>query len=305
MMRKSFFIGAIFILLSSTLLWAREDVPDSKDHPIISRYLGSKIIHYERKKFDRYSLLTGPVKDIKNAPTMRLEGTVTKITYRAPKDRSVFEVYKNYELALEKADFEAIYQGEGNEVRNVGTFLSKVNREHTGGFWEGDRYYLSAKSTDNKFYISLYVKYYPDGPLTVLAVVEPKTMETELVTVRMMKDQIAKTGKVAIYGIYFDFDSAEIKKESRPTIDEIAKLLKDNPDLKLFVVGHTDNTGELDYNMNLSKRRAEAVVRDLIENYGIKKERLKAMGVGPLSPRDSNKTEEGRAKNRRVELVEQ
>lgn len=130
-------------------------------------------------------------------------------------------------------------------------------------------------------------------------------MEKGLIKAEDIYRTIKNEGKVAIYGIYFDFDKADIKPESKPTIEEIAKFLKEHPEIKLYIVGHTDNVGKLEYNMELSKRRAEAVVKELVEKYGIKSDRLKAFGVGPLAPVAPNSTEEGRAKNRRVELVEQ
>lgn len=117
--------------------------------------------------------------------------------------------------------------------------------------------------------------------------------------------EITRTGHVAIYGIYFDTGKADVKPESEPTLKEIAKLLQQNPELKLYVVGHTDNVGTLTSNMDLSLRRAESVVKTLISKYGIDTKRLHPVGVGPLSPVASNKTEEDHAKNRRVELVEQ
>ncbi len=310
-MKKILFYSMLFFLLFSGITPAQEDYPGSKDHPIISRYPGSQIVHYSQKQFDEYYLLTGSIKsssdkDIQNARKIRLEGKVTKITYEAPKDRSNFEVYKNYEQALEKAGFKILYKGKGNEIRGVPSFLHKMNREYTGSWSDPDIYpwfYLSAKSLDDKYFISLYV--HGSKPVVVLAVVEPEQMQTGLITAKMMERQISETGRVSIYGIYFDFDSAEIKPESKPTLDEIAKLLKESPKLKLYGVGHTDNVGGLEYNINLSKRRAMNVVKELVEKYGIEKSRLTPFGVGPLSPVASNRTEEGRAKNRRVELVEQ
>ena len=111
------------------------------------------------------------------------------------------------------------------------------------------------------------------------------------------------TGKAVIYGITFDFDKAEIKPESKPQLDQIAKLLTDHADLKLAITGHTDNQGSADYNQKLSQRRAEAIVATLAGSYGIAADRLSAQGMGASSPVASNDTEEGRAKNRRVELV--
>jgi outer membrane protein OmpA-like peptidoglycan-associated protein len=132
-------------------------------------------------------------------------------------------------------------------------------------------------------------------------------METGLVTVNaeVLAEDIAKRGHVSVYGIYFDTGKADVKLESEPTLKEIARLLQQNPKLNLYVVGHTDNVGTLSSNMELSKLRAEAVVKVLISKHRIDTKRLHPVGVGPLAPVASNKTEEGRAKNRRVELVEQ
>jgi outer membrane protein OmpA-like peptidoglycan-associated protein len=114
---------------------------------------------------------------------------------------------------------------------------------------------------------------------------------------------IDATGHISIYGIYFDTDAAEIKLESAPTLEEIAKLLRDRPDLSLLVVGHTDSEGAYEHNMDLSRRRAESVTVALVTDYGVSESRLLSAGVGYLSPVASNDTAPGRAKNRRVELV--
>ena len=119
-----------------------------------------------------------------------------------------------------------------------------------------------------------------------------------------MAEEISASGRVAIYGIYFDFDKADLKPESKPTLDEIAKLLNELPELELVVVGHTDNVGSLDHNMALSKQRAAAVAAALVQDYGIPAQRLTSWGIGYLSPVASNQTDDGRALNRRVELVE-
>jgi OmpA-OmpF porin, OOP family len=115
---------------------------------------------------------------------------------------------------------------------------------------------------------------------------------------------ISTTGHAAVYGVYFDTDKAEIKPESGPALVEMAKLLKNNAALNVFIVGHTDNTGTFEHNMKLSLDRAAAVVNALVSKHGIATARLRPMGVASLAPVMSNLTEEGRAKNRRVELVE-
>jgi len=140
-----------------------------------------------------------------------------------------------------------------------------------------------------------------------LDVIQPKPMEGGLVTVdaAALGNDIARNGHTAVYGIFFDSGKSDVKPESEPALGEIAKLLQENPKLQLYVVGHTDAIGTLNSNMDLSQRRAEATVKVLTGKYGISPARLRAWGDGPTSPVATNKTEEGRAKNRRVELVEE
>ena len=117
-----------------------------------------------------------------------------------------------------------------------------------------------------------------------------------------MAKQLEENGKIDIYGIYFDIDRTTVKAESAPTLEQVAKLLKQNPNLSLKVGGHTDNTGPVQHNLDLSEGRAQAVVDQLVKKYGIEKTRLTAEGFGDSKPVASNDTDEGRAKNRRVEL---
>jgi OOP family OmpA-OmpF porin len=168
-------------------------------------------------------------------------------------------------------------------------------------------WYLSAeKSTaDSKTYISLIVSPHSggDGQRARLIAVTTKAMENRMLDAEKMLSSIAESGKVALYGIYFDTDSDNIKATSAPTLQEIAKLLTDNPDLNLIVVGHTDNQGSYDYNMDLSRRRADAVANSLSVDYDANSSRLRSAGVGYLAPATSNADEAGKQLNRRVELV--
>ncbi|MCM8832756.1 MAG: DUF4892 domain-containing protein [Candidatus Omnitrophica bacterium] len=308
--RNLLLILIFFIMIFKTnFSFAQKDTEGSKDHPIISRYPGSYIYYYEQKEFDEFEILLGPVKspsdrDMQLAKKQKVEGKVTKIQYQVPQNRSPLEVFKNYEEAIKKANFDILYSARGDEIAGVRKFLSNyfynvyASRDDEKNF-----FYLSAKNKNITLSLSVLPGF--NGPIVLLGIVEKKEMETGLVKAKDIYETIKKEGKVAIYGIYFDFDKAEIKPESKPTLEEIAKFLKENPEIKLYIVGHTDNLGKLEYNMELSKRRAEAVIKELVEKYGIKKERLMGFGVGPLAPCASNSTEEGRAKNRRVELVEQ
>ena len=123
------------------------------------------------------------------------------------------------------------------------------------------------------------------------------------VSADQIRKSIADTGKMVFYGIYFDTDKATLKAESEPTLAEMAKFLKANAALKVFIVGHTDMQGSVERNQKLSQERAAAVVAALSGKHGIAKERLAADGVGPLAPVAPNDNDAGRAKNRRVEMV--
>jgi outer membrane protein OmpA-like peptidoglycan-associated protein len=134
-------------------------------------------------------------------------------------------------------------------------------------------------------------------------VAETGAIENKMVDAAAMAKGLGETGHIALYGIYFDTDKAVVKPESRPTLEQIAKLLSSQPQLNVYVVGHTDSQGAADYNLDLSRRRAEAVAAELVRNFRIAQPRLKTAGVGLLAPVGSNASEAGRALNRRVELV--
>lgn len=143
--------------------------------------------------------------------------------------------------------------------------------------------------------------------LTAVAVdvIAPDTAPIELTTVTSdeMQSEISSTGKIALYGINFDSGTDSLRADSADTIDQIAALLKSDGALRLLIVGHTDAQGSFDFNKDLSERRAGSVVRALIERHGIAKDRLFPVGVSFASPVATNDTEDGRAQNRRVELV--
>lgn len=321
---------AIFLTLTAISAMAQsEDSPGTADHPLVSRYSGSFIDGQQVLDFTGYTLPTGPaVKDSEGqrvpSEKLSLEGKVTRTLYRGPKDRSTLEILRNFQTALESAGFETLYTCGGNDCGKLFQWLfykemeQRIRSTKTSGSAfdiPQDLRYLAAKSVvgDRMVHVSVLVAF--DGgfsklskqPVTLLEVIESKGMDTDMVTVdaEAMAKGIDATGHIAIYGVYFDTNSAEIKAESAPTLKEISKLLNDRSSLKLLVVGHTDNQGEYDYNMGLSGRRAEAVARALTGQNSIDETRLRAAGVGYLAPVASNDTEAGRKKNRRVELVKQ
>jgi OOP family OmpA-OmpF porin len=291
-----------------------QDVEGSKDHPLISRYPGSYITNYLAKDFDEFSLPLSKTADLKFAKNQHLEGKITRIVYVAPQGRSVLEVFRNYQGALKKAGFETLFTCGPQDY--VGSGNSTARMYGTGDYddyWGPDHgiHYASAKlgRSEGDVYVSLLVDDQGGDfrPNTELYIIEVKPMESDLITVNAasLANDINRTGHASVYGIYFDTGKADIKPESDATLNEIAKLLQSAPQLKLYVVGHTDNQGALDLNMDLSRRRAQAASVALTTKYAVQAGRLKADGCGPYAPVASNDSEDGRAKNRRVELVKQ
>jgi outer membrane protein OmpA-like peptidoglycan-associated protein len=178
-----------------------------------------------------------------------------------------------------------------------------------GSSTSGGSSYIAAnlKKPDGEIYVVISgAQYKSDEKVVMVDILEKTIMEDDLIKVNAdeMLKGIKATGKVALYGIFFDFDKADIKPESKPALDEIVKMLRENPTMNLYIVGHTDMQGSLSYNMSLSERRAKAIVDELVKNYRISASRLTGAGVGPLAPVSTNKTDAGRKLNRRVELVE-
>jgi OmpA-OmpF porin, OOP family len=259
-----------------------------------------------------------------------VEGEATRILYVAPAGRSPLEILRNYERELQRNGFQALFKCAREECSVQDGALGwlylyppKRRLKNTPPLsvfaltFATDQQFMTAKRTGPgaDAYVSLYVanatlkehKETFEHPIILLEVVETVPMENKMVTVdaATMAKEVAAAGHVALYGIYFDTNKTDIKPESAPAIDEIAKFLKQDAKMIVYVVGHTDNVGGYEYNMGLSLRRAEAVVKELTARHGIPATQLKAAGTGSLAPVAPNETEEGRAKNRRVELVRQ
>jgi OmpA-OmpF porin, OOP family len=294
------------------------------DHPLLKRYEGSFIVAYSEKQYDQYKLILGKAlnpslessggKQIEKEQP--LEGKVTRITYFGPKGRSVLEVFRNYEQELKTKNAETLFAGAGEAELGYGFGSVPQYQDLDGqlfGYSHRDARYGAYKINDT--YVVIYVAAFEDGytkhqidkgqTAVQVDVIEAKPMQEKMVTVSAteMEKQISATGKVALYGIYFDFNKTDVKPESEPTLTEIIKLMQSKPALKTLVVGHTDAVGSFDSNKTLSQKRAEAVVAALGAK-GIDTKRMFPVGVSFAAPVATNATEEGRAKNRRVELVE-
>jgi len=310
------------------------DLPGSKDHPLLRRFVGSEIVGYHVKRFDEYELQTSTfsrynleTKKLEYVtPSLKPEGKLTRIWYEAAGDVGSLEVFRNYLNELRAKGFVILYDskkdpaatGWNNYLAPFGSMDIQTNRSNYIFFAaeKGGICAASAKMNrpEGNVYVHLTVVEWGKsdpvykakrGAYVALDVIETQPMVQKMVTVTadQMSNSLNTTGRVSLYGIYFDTNKWEIKPASRPSLQEIAKLLKQQPALKLHVVGHTDNIGGYEFNLGLSKRRADAVVASLFKEYGIPATRLTANGVAYLAPVAPNTAESGREKNRRVELV--
>jgi OOP family OmpA-OmpF porin len=275
----------------------------------------------------------------KFAATVMAQGRVTRTVYIAPAGRSSLEVTANFLDAVTANGFEPAFRcagpacGKSFEILKYRwdkpeTHVLGQGYEHLRTLFIKDqiftsmtdlRYALFKKSAPaGDSYVAVYGAVHNGnandyqralaGRVGVLVeIVEPRAMERRMIVVSAAEigGKVMSEGRAVFYGILFDFDRADIKPESEPQLVEMAKFMQENRSTRVFVIGHTDNQGKLDYNLGLSNRRAAAVVQALTGRYGVDPKRLIPRGLGPLAPVASNRTEDGQAKNRRVEMVEQ
>jgi len=259
---------------------AQTDKPGSQDYPGISRMPDTYISDYNYSKFDSYSFPTG-----RGTASERktVEGKKYFLHYKlktGAETGSALETVRNYQNAARAKGGEVLFE----DIRgNAGQTTIRMKKD----------------ASEVWIFVQAWIVDYE------LFIIETKPME-QAVTIDAvaMASSIASTGSVAIYGINFDTSKSDIKPESEPAIDQIAKLLTDQPDLKVYIVGHTDMVGEATMNLKLSLARAQSVIDELVKKHGIAASRMFAFGNGPFAPIATNKTDEGRARNRRVELVE-
>jgi OOP family OmpA-OmpF porin len=279
MKKLSVIIAVLFLLLPGGLFSqaSTQDIKGSKDHPMISRMPDFWISEYKESEYDSYKFFGA------NSKPIVIEGRKYSILYKlknGASDPGALKIVRNHQDALKKIGGKIILDDTFNKMSTI--LVSKDGKET----WIEIRCY--------------------SGIMFRLTIVERQIMKQEIVAdAKAMGDDINNSGHVSVYGIFFDTGKSELKAESDSAIVQISKLLKNNPSLKLYIVGHTDNVGNFEANMELSNNRAIEVAKVLVLNYGIDNERVQSYGVGSLAPVASNDTEEGRAKNRRVELVKQ
>jgi OOP family OmpA-OmpF porin len=268
---------ALIVLASAVGVEAQQqDAKGCKDSPLFTRLPGHWIYNCKEVQFDSFAFTVGPGKK------QSVEGRLWQITYypnaNLKEKQSDLQVIRNHENAIQKAGGTVVYS-------------------------EKSRCTLKLLQDSKELWIEVWAEFTGKYGLRII---QKEAMTQDVVAdAAALAGDIRSTGHASVYGIYFDTGKSTIKPESAQAIGEIAKLLKADLGLKIFVVGHTDNEGTVEGNIKLSQDRGEAVLQALVRDHGIAAARLRSWGCGLFAPVASNDSEEGRAKNRRVELVKQ
>lgn len=268
-MRTKFVLFSVLIFLVALNCFAQDDKPTDaegcKDSPLISRMQGGIIHSCDNKEFEQADMPTG------SDTTKHVEGEYHYWDYGTREGMSEIQVFRNFETALKQGGFKIVYEQSPDIIT--------ANKDDT---W----YMLDNKGT-----------YYYQTIVTVRQMNQEVTADASSIA-----DELNKSGHIALYGIHFDTGKATILPDSESLLNEIVKMMQANPDVKLSVEGHTDNVGGATANQTLSEKRAQAVVTWLT-GHGVAGARLKSKGWGQTKPIADNSSEDGRGKNRRVELV--
>ena len=259
----------IFIILCSLVILLcfksfSQDVEGSKDHPMFNRMSGFYITEYSAEDFGTHEFYYLDKDEV-------VEGKKTTITYISDKEVGTLKIIRNFSNAIKKIGGQAFEEGENRVV----LFVNKGNAE-------------------------TWAEVYSYSDSYNLTIIEKGEVEQEI-TANAILEELNKTGKAILY-INFDSGKSTIKNESMPVVDQIIEMMNQAPDIQISIEGHTDSDGKNESNLKLSEARAKAVV-EAITKGGIDAARLSSAGFGEEKPIADNSTDEGKAKNRRVELI--
>jgi len=275
-MRRSLLFAALAALVAATPASA-QDAEGTKDHPLIARMPGYVISNAEVQDFAAYEFTIAD-------ESKKVEGRYWRIDYalkEGAKNPGPLSIARNYSNALIAKKGRKVFEGVDP---SGGTATASMP------LGDGRTLWLETSISNG-------------GEVYTLTIVEEAAMEQQIeITAEWMAEQLAKTGSVTLEGITFDTGKSVIKTESKAILDQIGALLKNDAALRLEIQGHTDNVGAPTANLTLSQQRAEAVKKYLVDTHAVAAARLTTAGFGDTKPVADNSTDEGRAKNRRVEL---
>jgi OOP family OmpA-OmpF porin len=265
------YIYTFAAVIAAAQICAAQDAQGCKDSPLITRFPGSVISSCQDQPDDVFEFEQGNGK-----PRKRMEGEFHQLNYNFPKTASKAQVVRNLNTALRNAGYTFVY-----DSGDYGDFTG-----YKGKTW-------------------IQIEVSGGGGYKLTSVTETQLTQDVVADAAALSQGLATNGHAVVNGVLFDTGQATVKPESAPALQEVVKLLQQDPKLKIYVVGHTDNVGGLAANLDLSRKRAAAVIQMLTTKYAVAADRMQAFGNGPYAPVASNDSEDGRALNRRVELVKQ
>jgi len=297
------------LLLLLPLLLALPPAHARGDHPEVPSYPGAEIIAYDFKEFEEAQLMLSKPAYVAGrwqvSKLLPVDGKVTYIRYGVAETVSSLQVFRNYQSSLARSGFKELFVCErpcmDDSFERLREQLKTRDLAIQG---HKNTQYLAAQRGNT--YVSLFVADYGGGPRASLFVIEKGQMDTGLMAVTgagPMAQALSAQGKVDVYGFLFDSGKAQLKPGSAASLNELGQLLRDNSQLRIELIGHTDDVGAADANQALSLARAQAVAAALIAEQGIAPDRLQASGKGASQPLSPATDEVARARNRRVEIV--
>ena len=297
-MKKFGICGLFFVAVLSLLAWmqlgwwdkqyAQGDVK-GEDLSFVPRYPGSVRVDYKFEEYAAFDMQTR-CPACPYTKTQSVEGKHYFIQYEVHGSMSQLQILRNYENAWKSKGWKI--QAAANP-QNLEQPVTAEKVDPQSDIWVTVITNMGLNDSEGKKVIIYDVN-----------VIEIAKMEQVIeIDEAAMKKELDSAGKVVLHGINFDTGKAAIKDDSKPLLDEIGKLLNDNKDLKLSIEGHTDNVGAKPTNQKLSEQRAASVKSYIVSNYKVDASRLVTKGFGDTKPIADNGTDDGKAQNRRVELV--
>ena len=310
-------IGLLLLLFTSPA-FALDD--PGQDLPFLGRYPGSVIDHYKTVHYDEIVIPLGPLGKTGLARSETVEGQITYIRYKVPEDRSPLEFIRNYQQALQRAGFRILWQCADHGCIRKGAPLNTpiwrgAPTGYTGGvenFYFNDGRMLTAEHrVSNGVRTLVFINdntEFGHSQVASVYAVQSKPMQSGMVSSdaeQMSRENMASAlvqqGRFAMH-LPFDFNQETLRPDAQPTLIALSRLMRQHPSLRVRLEGHTDPVGTVAYNQKLSLHRA-LTVKSVLAAQGIADQRIEVIGYGATRPVANSDSEEGRAQNRRVEVV--
>lgn len=309
------FLGALAllatlpVLVSDAAAAAAAAPAPIRDHPLLQRFPGARVVRRDVRPLDEYWMPLGRLTGEGQAEKFEvIEGKWTHIEYTGPAKASVLEIAKHYETTLLKAGFDTLYTckdeacGEGGRKTNDDWWSTGERRRFIVARIprpQGDVWVSVHAHAENATAMCGH-----DVDIIETRKASPSRRDSvDAVSAEAFARELVQNGHVRVPAIEFEKGTARLAPGSGKALEAIADLLSSQPELRLNIVVHTERTNDVSAGVQLSRRRAAAVIDALTKRYGVPARRLRPEGVGSLAPIAANRTDEDRARNRRVELV--